>query len=305
MKNVLLLLLTFLSFSLYSCNKAGSQDCPKNSIDHVVFIGIDGWDAVSYDSAQIPTIKSMQLAGAWTLNKQSVFPSSSAPNWATIFNGSGVEQHGYTQWGSKKPEFETVYHTENGIYPTFFTAIRNKNASAQLGCLYEWETIKCLIDSTSVDYVQLAEPKTELCEKAVQYIREKKPTACAIIFDQLDHVGHESGWDTDDYFATLAEIDSYVASIVNATKEAGIFERTVFIISSDHGGIDKGHGGFTINEMRTPMIIYGPGIACGEIKTPVMQYDIAPTILYLLDVDQPASWIGRPVLCTSSCCKRL
>lgn len=59
----------------------------------------------------------------------------------------------------------------------------------------------------------------------------------AICFDNPDHVGHAVGHDTPEYYAKLKELDGYIARIVQAVDEAGMTDETIFIITSDHGGI--------------------------------------------------------------------
>lgn len=105
-----------------------------------------------------------------------------------------------------------------------------------------------------------------------------------------------SGHGTPDYYAILRHLDSQITQIIEATKTAGIYDSTVFIVTADHGGIDKGHGGKTLAEMETPFIIAGPGIRnMGEFKSAMMQYDVASTVARLLGVKQPQPWVGRAV----------
>ena len=80
---------------------------------------------------------------------------------------------------------------------------------------------------------------------AVKYITEKKPNLFAVIFDNPDHVGHADGHDTPSYYKTLKELDGYIGQIVEAVKKAGMMDETIFVITADHGGINKGHGGKT------------------------------------------------------------
>ncbi len=81
---------------------------------------------------------------------------------------------------------------------------------------------------------------TELCEKAVKYIKEKKPTLTLIAWDNPDHVGHKEGHDTPAYYHKLEEIDGYIGKVMNAVKEAGILDETIFIITSDMAESIKG-----------------------------------------------------------------
>lgn len=267
---------------------------------HVVLIGLDGWGAYSVSKAEIPNIRKMMNEGCYTLKKRSALPSSSAINWASMFMGAGPELHGYTQWGSKVPELPSREMTENGIFPTIFYLLHKARPEAEIGCLYEWEGIKYLVDTLALDYHAQAPDYNKhpeaLCGMAEKYIKEKTPVLLAVCFDNPDHVGHAAGHDTPEYYAKLNELDTYVARIVQAVKDAGMFDETIFIITADHGGINKGHGGKTMQEMETPFIICGKNVKKGgEFSESMMQYDVASTIAYIFDLKQPQVWIGRPM----------
>ena len=106
---------------------------------HVIMIGIDGWGAYSVPKASIPHIKDIMNKGCYTLKKRSVLPSSSAINWASMFNGAGTEIHGYTEWGSRTPEIPSMVTNEHGIFPTIYSILRQAEPDAETGCMYEWE----------------------------------------------------------------------------------------------------------------------------------------------------------------------
>lgn len=292
MKKTFLFLITALSFLL------SGQAAEKAK--HVVLIGLDGWGAYSVSKAEIPNIRKMMNEGCYTLKKRSALPSSSAINWASMFMGAGPELHGYTQWGSKVPELPSREVTENGIFPTIFYLLHKARPEAEIGCLYEWEGIKYLVDTLALDYhAQVPDYNKHpeaLCGMAEKYIKEKTPVLLAVCFDNPDHVGHAAGHDTPEYYAKLNELDTYVARIVQAVKDAGMFDNTIFIITADHGGINKGHGGKTMQEMETPFIICGKNVKKGgEFSESMMQYDVASTIAYIFGFKQPQVWIGRPM----------
>lgn len=272
----------------------------KWKAEHVILIGLDGWGAYSVEKANIPHIKQLMQEGAYTLKKRTVLPSSSAVNWASMFMGAGPELHGYTEWGSQTPELPSREVNQHGIFPTIFQLLRDASPKAEIGCLYEWGGIKYLVDTLSLNHHQQApdynKHPTALCEMAVSYIKEKKPTLASIIFDNPDHVGHASGHDTPDYYAKLEELDAYIGQIIQATKEAGTFDKTIFIVTADHGGIDKGHGKKSMNEMETPFIICGKNIKKGlHFEESMMEFDVASTIAAIFGLKQPQVWIGRPM----------
>ncbi len=272
----------------------------KRKAEHVILIGLDGWGSYSVEKANMPNVKRLMQEGSYTLRKRSVLPSSSAVNWASMFMGAGPELHGYTEWGTQTPDLPSRELSQNGIFPTVFQLLREASPTAEIGCLYEWGGIKYLIDSLSMSYQQQVPDFNKrpqaMSEMASRYIKEKKPALAAFIYDSPDHTGHVDGHDTPAYYTKLEELDTYVGQIVRAVEEAGMLDKTIFIITSDHGGIQKGHGGKTMEEMETPFIISGKNIKKGLcFSASMMQFDIASTIAYIFGLKQPQVWIGRPM----------
>lgn len=277
--------------------EAGAKSPEK---PNVVLIGLDGWGSYSYDRADMPTVKHLAENGCVTLKKRSVLPSSSAPNWASMFMGAPVELHGYTEWGSETPNMPPVSEYRDGIFPTIFQVLRQAEPDAEIGVLYEWKGIKHLVDTLSLSHHALApnykKHPEALVGMAERYIADHKPRLLAVCFDNPDHVGHKAGHGTAEYYEKLEELDGYIGRILRAIDEAGMADNTIVIVTADHGGIDHNHGGATMAEMETPFIISGPGIRSGfEIGEVMMQYDVAATIAAILGIDQPQAWTGRPL----------
>ena len=267
---------------------------------HVVLFAIDGWGGYSVPKAKnIPNIRKIMDSGCFTLHSRSTLPSSSAINWASMFMGAGTEMHGYTEWNSRTPEIPSFCVNERGIFPTIFSVIREQMPEAETGCLMEWVGIKYLIDSAAVNCVEVLDESQQslLCERAERYIQEKKPDFVAICYDQLDHTGHADGFDVPEYYTTLERIDTFLGRVIEATKKAGMFDDTIFILTGDHGGKDKGHGGKSLLEMEVPFIIAGKNVRQGgEFKEVNMRFDTAATIAYIFGLEQPQAWIGRPAV---------
>lgn len=297
MKNMIFLSILVGALCL-SCTTAVQTEKPKAK--HVVMIAFDGWGGYSMQKAQVPNIRALMAQGCYTMKKRAVLPSASAINWASMFNGAATEIHGYTTWGSRTPEIPSAVTNEHGIFPTIYSILQEQRPETETGCMFEWDGIKYLVDTLAIDHVAQAyhyqEQPDELCTMAEKYIQEKKPSFLAVCFDQLDHVGHSAGHDTPGYYKQLETLDGYVERIVNAIKAAGIYDDTIIILSADHGGIEKGHGGITLEEMETPFIIAGRNIRQGgEFSELMMQYDVASTIAYIFNLEQPQAWVGRPM----------
>ncbi len=271
---------------------------------HVVLIGLDGCGAYAVRKADpdtIPNLRKLMAQGAWTLKDRSVLPSSSAINWASMFMGVPTEIHGYTTWGSKTPEIKPNLVNERGIQPTIFSELRRQRPQARIEVLAEWAGIGELIDKGAVDHYFLVPGKCQdhpnrIIDEAVEAITRRKPALLAVCIDQLDAVGHKQGHDTPAFYAALTTADRYVGRILNAIDEAGITRDTIVIVTADHGGTKKGHGGKSLAEMEIPFIIAGANIkSAGEITESMMQYDCAAMIAYALGIAPHPVWRGRPI----------
>ena len=281
--------------------KAATQKADNKKAAHVLLIGIDGWGAYSVPKAHdIPNIRQLMADGCYTLKKRCVLKSESAINWASMFNGAPTEMHGYTDWNSRVPEIPSAAVNKRNIYPTIFSIIREQMPNATTGCLAEWDGIKYLVDSLAIDYVDVAsnyeKDDTQLTRMAEKYIKKSKPTFLAVCYDQIDHVGHAIGHDTPDYYRVLAHIDVQVGRLVQALKDAGIYDDTIIMLTADHGGIGRSHGGQTLMEMEIPFIICGKNVKKGQLITDTMiQYDTAATIAEVFGLQRPQSWRGVPM----------
>lgn len=275
------------------CTTAYAAKCKAK---HVVLIGFDGWGSYSVEQAEMPIVKELMESGSYTLRKRSVLPSSSAVNWASMFMGAGPELHGFTTWGSKSPDLPSRELTHYGLFPSIWGLFRDANPKAEVGYIYQWDGFEYFAEMPAMSYTCHGKSDTLIAQKAVDYIIEKKPVFLGVFFDEPDHVGHQIGHDTEAYYKKMNQLDGFLAGIINALKEAKIWDDTILIVTSDHGGIEKGHGGKTMAEMETPFIIAGKGIKKGYvIEDSMMQFDVAPTIAHIFGLKTPQVWIGRPM----------
>ena len=285
--------------SLFNCCGTSKATSEKKQplAKHVILIGSDGFGAYAFEKAKIPTIRKMMKGGAYSLKARSVLPSSSAVNWASILMGSGSELHGYTEWGSKVPELPSRILGEEGIYPTIFSLINNQMPNAKMGVSYTWGGIGYLFEKKLVDLDFNGKEDSETMENALDFIVNEKPAFTFIHLDQPDIEGHEIGHDTPEYYAAVEEIDGLVADVLNRLEDEKMMDNTIIIFTSDHGGIGKGHGGKTLLEVEIPWVIYGKNIpAQGKPNTSIVTYDTGATIAYVLGLEIPQFWTGRPVL---------
>ncbi len=283
--------------SLWSCANPYMEK-KDFEIQHIIVIGIDGMSPDGIQKADTPTLDSMIQEGAATMHARSVLPSSSSPNWASMIMGADTEQHGITSNGWEKFDHQLppVVVTQYGTFPTIFTLFKDQQPEALVGAIYDWDGFGRLFEKADVDFDIDGDHEDKTTQEAVDYIREHTPKFTFIHLDHVDHAGHAQGHGSPEYYRSVEKADSLIAKIVNATKDAGIFQKTMFIVSADHGGLGFGHGGESLAEMEIPFILYGAGIKKGyNIEETVYQYDNAPTVAYAMGLQTPQAWIGRPV----------
>lgn len=97
------------------------------------------------------------------------------------------------------------------------------------------------------------------------------------------------------YDADVALADERLGSVEDALADRGLWERTLFVLVSDHGEEFGEHGGFQHDQslyeelVRVPLVIRFPGDAFAgrRVEAPVSLLDLIPTL---------ADYLGRPEL---------
>jgi predicted AlkP superfamily pyrophosphatase or phosphodiesterase len=268
--------------------------------ENLVIIGIDGLGSYGLQgSAKIPNIERLRQAGAYSYHARGVMPTSSSPNWASMIMGAGPELHGVTSnaWKPDRFDIPAVVTGPEGIFPTIFGVLRAQRPTAKIAFFTEWDDFPRLLERKAINELYVGKSAEDTAEHAVATVVKSKPNLVFVQFDWVDHVGHKSGHETPEYFEAIEKIDTLIGQIVDALKKAALFDRTVVLITADHGGTGKKHGDPVLRQIEIPWIIAGPGIARGkQIQSPVAIYDTAATAAYIFGLRPPAAWIGKPVM---------
>ncbi|CAZ95620.1 alkaline phosphatase family protein [Zobellia galactanivorans] len=278
---------------------ATAQEAPNLGIEHVVVIGFDGLSPDGLQNAHTPTFDKLMQEGAYSLHARAVLPTSSSSNWASMIMGAGPEQHGITSnaWERDNFTLSAVTQSEEFIFPTIFQLTHDQIASAEIGSIYHWGGFGRLFEKSAVDYDVNPETEDETAVLASAYIKSKKPKLTFIHFDHVDHAGHEFGHGTPHYYESVEKADALLKQVITAIKQADLADKTLVIVSADHGGLGKGHGGESLKEIEIPFIVWGKGVKQNhKITHPVYQYDNAATVAFALGIKTPHAWIGKPII---------
>ena len=288
------LLVTVLCFILFSCNK----NIPK--AERVVIIALDGISVEGLNAAKVPNLDKLISEGALSLNTRNVMPSVTLPNWTSHLTGSGPEQHGVVSngWELDNAKLPPVEADSKGYYPSIFKVLKEQLPEVKTAFYYNWAKLIEPYNQDYIDEVSFEENDgyLENYDKALHFIIENRETPSFVFLYSVhtDHAGHKYAWMSPEYIASIEEADLHIGDFLEKLKSEGLYESTHFMFISDHGGIEKGHGGVSTTEMEVPWLIAGPGIMKGmKMNEPNNTVNTGATIATLFDCKIPLSWTGE------------
>jgi hypothetical protein len=90
--------------------------------------------------------------------------------------------------------------------------------------------------------------------------------------------------------------DAAVAAVMTAADVAFGKGNYTMIVTAALGGHDRNHGSIEPVDMTIPWLAWGQGVQQGmHIGAGVRTMDTAASVLWLLGVNEPGGWVGRPV----------
>ena len=266
----------------------------------VIVIALDGISIEGYNTAKHPNLDRIANNGALSLQTRVVMPSVTLPNFTSLLTGSGPEQHGVVNnnWFLDDHELPPVEKDSKGYFPSIFKILKDQVPGVKTAFYYNWAK---LIEPYNQDYID--EPSYEAengysknYKKAFDFIVKNRdvPTFIFLYSGHTDNIGHTYGWMTPEYINSIEEADILIGELLDRLEEEGLHKNTHILFISDHGGINKGHGGVSTSEMIVPWSIAGPGIKKGyDFKEPNNTVNTAATIARLFGCEPPLSWVGQ------------
>ena len=268
-------------------DKNPPEDEKTEPYKHVIVIGVDGAGAYFKD-ANTPYIDAIFQNGAVTYKTLTSNPTISAQCWGSLLHGVTPVFHKLTN-----SIVENNAYDPESIFPSFFRVIRENDANANLAAFSHWNPINVGIIEDNIGVHKVGGiSDANLTAEILSYLETNDPTAMFIQFDEADSTGHSAGYGTKAHYDKIAEIDGYIGQIFKAYQKKGILDETLFIITADHGGNGKSHGGLSDTEKYVMFAAYGKTVEKGEIQDIEIR-DTAAVVLYALGYDIPETWTGR------------
>ena len=265
----------------------------------VLVLGVDGLNTFDLPRAHTPNIDSLKKDAAWTYHAKVVMPSSSSPNWAAMTMGATPNLTAVHENGWKKHYYTDTPSCKTSLkyFPSIFTELRKQHPKVRIEVVHQWRGFAGLHhvrDWTRRRNTFMSSHRTMQVSR--RYLTLHKPDLLFVHFDKVDHAGHKYGHGSPEYIAAVEEIDRYVGKMVQRLKKLGLYNSTYILLTADHGGINKGHGGATPQETNIPWILTGPNVKKNtELTTTVNTYDTALTLAKIFGIQPHECWVGKPV----------
>lgn len=287
-----------LCIGLFFVTESPSAGTPPYA-DNVVIIMVGGLRPDALKQAKAPALEGLIKRGSFTMKAQTVNPSLTLPAFTSMLTGLPVEAHG-VDWND--------YELQRGYLkaPIIFE-IASFNGSKWGAAFIQKEKLLHALKQDrrlALHVCSVNEPGCTAKKVAADVINSyktttdsNKPSLFLIHFAEADSAGHADGWMSKPYLKAVEDVDRAIGTIIKGFKELGLYERTAFIVSADHGGHATTHGTTAPEDMTIPWIAAGPGIkASHEIQQPVSLMDTPATVMRAFGIsDYYVEWKSRSV----------
>lgn len=283
---------TSLIIFVWLCCGASSVTALDRIAQHVVVIGLDGCRPEAIRQAQAPVLQRLVREGAVCWKAQAVHPTVTQVNWSAMLTGcvpakNGIDTHPITEetLGKISPQTPSVFQ---------LAAAHDMTSVAFLG---HWKLYPLETAGPKIQFEHSPYEARHASAVAAEYLRQNRPILCFVYMGDLDGAGHQYGWLSPEQLKAMNEVDIAVGTIVKTLQEAGMWQSTLLLVTSDHGGHDKSHSAGTAEDATIPWIAAGALVKPGTlIERPISTCDTAATAAHFLGMEPPAIWDGKPVL---------
>jgi hypothetical protein len=144
----------------------------------------------------------------------------------------------------------------------------------------------------------------ELMEAAIARLRSHRGGPLFLYMHLMDpHAPYDAagtgGTPRERYLREIALVDKEVDRLLRALDETGLAANAAVVVTADHGEAfgqhNTPHHNTTLYEelLRVPLMIRAPGARPRRVMEPVSLVDLGPTVLDLMGVPTPGSFMGE------------
>jgi predicted AlkP superfamily pyrophosphatase or phosphodiesterase len=279
-----------------------TQILAEESSKRVLVFGIDGCRFDAMTKAKTPQLDLLIKQGIHSPTAQILGDryrknnTISGPGWSSILTGVWADKHNVQGNSFKEPNIKQ--------YPHFFHYVKLNNPSAKTFSTVDWDPIaKYIVSSADVSLstktkdLSYEQADDKSAAAASEYLLNDNPTAMMVYLGAVDETGHSKGFhpSVPEYISAIERVDRQIGEILSAlekrkAKKPG--EDWLIVLSSDHGGAGRGHGGGHNNPdiLNSFLIVSGASAQRGKFDKTVYIVDVVPTALSHLGIQIKDDW---------------
>ena len=228
----------------------------------VLIIGLDGCRSDALQIVETTQIDRLAEKGYSCFESRTIEPTMSGPGWASMLTGVWYTEH--------QVQGNLFIGHQFQKYPHLFTVLKKLRPSTRTASISHWAPINEKIVK-EVDYQKSPKSDAQVSKEALYLLKDKNPDILFVHFDAIDHAGHFYGFhpQVKQYRQAIQEVDTYVGRLLDALKNRKNYakEDWLILLSTDHGGIKRGHGGGTEVERTTFIIASKSDIEKQQVKS--------------------------------------
>ena len=257
----------------------------------MLIVSFDGLRPDAIAEANMVNVLALMQSGAYTLSAQTIMPSVTLPSHASMLVGTCPAKH-IVRWNEYVPQNGFAIGTD--IFDlTHAQGLRTVMVVGK-------EKLRQITEPASTDYFAFVDETDKIKDPyaIVQLAIQQLALDFNLMFVHFpsgDLEGHDYGWMSPRQLEAYANDDESLGFILESLKKRDMYEDTLIIVTSDHGGHDTTHGTDMPEDMTIPWIVSGPGVLPMSLTTQVRTMDTAATAAFALGLSLPSEWDGVPV----------
>jgi predicted AlkP superfamily pyrophosphatase or phosphodiesterase len=286
--------ITFVVLSIGSPLFGAADDKPAVA-SHVMIISIDGLRPDVALRANMPHLRSLMARGSFSFWANTTDVAITLPSHTSMLTGVTPDKHGI-HYNDDKAANTPVFP----LVPTIFDLAKKQGHTVALAAgkskfrafdrpgSLDWKFIKEADDGT-------------VAGAAAAIIHEHHPDLLFVHLPDCDRIGHSTGWGTPEQVEMVGKADQALGQVLAALDAEHLTDSTLIILSADHGGNGRKHGGLDPRSRTIPWIAAGPGVKRNydltlNMTLVIYTYDTFATACEVLAIPLPNGIDGKPIL---------
>ena len=263
----------------------------------VLIISVDAMRPDLALRAETPTLRGMLKKGTFTFWARTTAVSITLPSHTSMLTGVKPDRHGIV-WNTDLPLKQPIYPA----VPTLFELAHKAGLTTAMAAGKSKFSALAKPHTLDWSFVPGSGLTTDqaVTDQAVAMIRDHQPQVLFVHLPDTDTAGHRYGWGSDEQIKAIENADAQIRRLLDALDEKHLRERTLIIVTADHGGAGKTHGADDPRSRHIPWIATGPGVRENYDLTLLAELtvnteDTFATACWFMDIPLPDGLDGKPV----------